>query len=67
LVVERKFVKLFDELARDDSGKCHEPGLWVRGHGEVALERSSAVSGTDLRAKDKGVAAVEGDGWLDGD
>jgi hypothetical protein len=33
----------------------------------VALERSGAVSSADLRAKDEGVTAVEGDGWLDED
>jgi hypothetical protein len=31
------------------------------------LEGSSAVSGADPRDEDKGVAAFEGDGWLDED
>jgi hypothetical protein len=31
------------------------------------LEASSAVSGAELGAEDEGVAAVEGDGWLDVD
>jgi hypothetical protein len=34
-------------------------------HGEAALDRSSAVSISDPGAEDEGVAAVEGDGWLD--
>jgi hypothetical protein len=67
LVAERKFTEFFDEWARDNFGKCHDPGLWVWGHGEVALERSSAVSGADPRVEDKGAAAVEGGGWLDDD
>jgi hypothetical protein len=31
------------------------------------LEGPSAVSSADLGAEDEGVAAVEGDGWLDAD
>jgi hypothetical protein len=31
------------------------------------LEGSSTVSGTDLGPEDEGVAAVEGDSWLDED
>jgi hypothetical protein len=31
------------------------------------LEGSGAVSGADLGAEDEGVAALEGDGWLDED
>jgi hypothetical protein len=31
------------------------------------LEGSSAVSGADPGSEDEGVAAVEGDGWLDVD
>jgi hypothetical protein len=31
------------------------------------LERSSAVSSAHLGPEDEGVAAVESDGWLDGD
>jgi hypothetical protein len=36
-------------------------------YGEVALEGPSAVSGADPGAEDEGVAAIEGDGWLDDD
>jgi hypothetical protein len=67
LVVERNFAEFSDEVARDHLGKCHEPGLWVGCHGEAALEGSSTVSGTDLGPEDEGVAAVEGDSWLDED
>jgi hypothetical protein len=52
-------------LTCDDFEKCHEPGLWVQGHGEVALERASTVSNANLGAEDKGVATVEGSDWLD--
>jgi hypothetical protein len=31
------------------------------------LERSNAVSGANPGPEDEGVAAVEGDGWLDAD
>jgi hypothetical protein len=31
------------------------------------LEGSNAVNSADPRAEDEGVAAVEGDGWLDED
>jgi hypothetical protein len=34
---------------------------------EAALERPSAVSNADPDAEDEGVAAVEGDSWLDVD
>jgi hypothetical protein len=57
----------FDEWARDNFGKHHEPGIQIRGHGEVALERSNAVSGADPRAEDEGVTVVEGGSWLDDD
>jgi hypothetical protein len=67
LVVERNFAELPGEIARDYFGKRHEPGLRVGRHGEVALEGSSAVSRADPGAKDEGVAAVEGDSWLDED
>jgi hypothetical protein len=42
LVVERNFTKFFGECACGNFGKCHEPSLQARGHGEVALERPSA-------------------------
>jgi hypothetical protein len=67
LVEKRNFAELAGEFARDYFGKCHEAGLRVGWHGEAALERSSAVSSADPGAKDNGVAAVEGDSWLDVD
>jgi hypothetical protein len=67
LVVERKFAEFFDEWARDNFGKCHEPGLQVWVHGEVALERSSTLSSANLGAEDEGVAVVETGDWLDDD
>jgi hypothetical protein len=60
LVVERNFAELSSEIARDYFRKRHE-------HGEAALERSGAVSSADPAAEDEGVAAVEGDSWLDED
>jgi hypothetical protein len=67
LVVERNFVELSGEIARDHFRKRHEPGLWVGRHGEATLERSDTVSSADPGAEDEGVAAVEGDSWLDED
>jgi hypothetical protein len=67
LVVERNFAEFFSEIARDYFGKRHEPNLRVGWHGEAALEGSGTVSTADSGAEDKGVAAVEGDGWLDED
>jgi hypothetical protein len=67
LVVERNFTELSSEIACDYFGKRHEPSLRVGWHGEAALEGSGAVSSADPRAEDKGVAAVEGDSWLDQD
>jgi hypothetical protein len=67
LVVERNFVEFSGEIARDYFRKHHEAGLRVGRHGEAALEGSSAVSGADPGAEDEGVAALEGDGWLDED
>jgi hypothetical protein len=65
LVVELNFAELSGEIARDYFEKRDEPSLWVGRHGEAALEGSGAVSSADPGAEDKGVAAVEGDGWLD--
>jgi hypothetical protein len=65
LVEKRNFAELAGEFARDYFGKRHEAGLRVGRHGEAALERSSAVSSADPGTEDEGVAAVEGDGWLD--
>jgi hypothetical protein len=67
LVVERNFTEFSGEIARDYFGKRHEASLRVGRHGEAALEGSGAVSSADLGAEDEGVAAVEGDSWLDGD
>jgi hypothetical protein len=67
LVVERNFAELSGEIARDYFRKRHETSLRVGWHGETALERSDAVSSADPGAEDEGVAAVEGDGWLDED
>jgi hypothetical protein len=67
LVEKRNFAELADEFARDYFRKCHEAGLRVGRHGEVALEGSSAVSSADPGAEDEGVTAVEGDGLLDVD
>jgi hypothetical protein len=62
LVAERNFAELSGEIACDHLGKCHEPGLRVGCHGEVALEGPSAVSCADPGPEDEGVTAVEGDG-----
>jgi hypothetical protein len=67
LVKKRNFAEFAGEFAHDYFGKCHEAGLRVRRHGEVALEGSGAVSSADPGAEYEGVAAVEGDGWLDVD
>jgi hypothetical protein len=67
LVEKRNFAEFSGEFAHDYFGKRHEAGLRVGRHGEAALERSSAVSSADPGAEDEGVAAVEGDGWLDVD
>jgi hypothetical protein len=67
LVEKGNFAELAGEFARDYFGKRHEAGLRVGQHGEAALEGSSTVSSADLGAEDKGVAAVEGDGWVDVD
>jgi hypothetical protein len=67
LVEEQNFAEFTSEFACDYFGKCHEASLRVGWHGEAALERPSAISGADPRAEDEGVAALEGDGWLDED
>jgi hypothetical protein len=66
-VKKRNFAELADEFARDNFRKRHEAGLRVGRHGEAALERSRAVSNADPSAENKGVAAVEGDGWKEVD
>jgi hypothetical protein len=67
LVEKRNFAELSGEFARDYFGKCHEAGLRVGRHGEAVLEEPSTVSSANPGAEDEGVAAVEGDGWLDED
>jgi hypothetical protein len=67
MVEERNFAELADEFACDNFRKRHEARLRVGQHGEAALERSRAVSSADTGAKHEGVAAVEGDGWLEVD
>jgi hypothetical protein len=67
LVKRRNFAEFAGEFACDYFGKCHEAGLRVGRHGEATLEGSDAVSSADPATEDEGVAAVEGDGWLDVD
>jgi hypothetical protein len=67
LVVERDFAEFSGEFACDYFGKRHEPSARVGSHGEAALEGSGAVSSAHPGPEDEGVAAVESDGWLDGD
>jgi hypothetical protein len=67
MIEERNFAELAGELACDNFWKRHEAGLRVGRHGEEALERSRAVSSADPGAEHEGVAAVEGDSWLEVD
>jgi hypothetical protein len=67
MVEERNFAELAGEFACDNFGKRHEAGLWVGRHGEVVLERACAVCSADRGTEHEGVAAVEGDGWLEVD
>jgi hypothetical protein len=67
MVEKRNFAELAGEFARDNFRKRHEASLWVGRHGEAALEGSCAVSSANPSAENEGVAAVEGDGWLDVD
>jgi hypothetical protein len=67
MVEERNFAELAGGLACDNFWKRHEAGLWVGRHGEAALEGPRAFSSADPSAKNEGVAAVEGDGWLEVD
>jgi hypothetical protein len=67
MVEERNFAKLAGEFACDNFRKRHEAGLRVGRHGEAALERPRTVSSADPSAENEGVAAVEGDGWLEVD
>jgi hypothetical protein len=67
MVEERNFAELAGELACDNFWKHHEAGLRVGRHGEATLDGPCAVSNADPSAEDEGVAAVEGDGWLEVD
>jgi hypothetical protein len=67
LVEKRNFAELAGEFASDYFVKYHEAGLRVGRHGEAALEGSGAVSSADPGTEGEGVAAVEGDSWLDVD
>jgi hypothetical protein len=67
LIEERNFAEFAGEFARDYFKKCHEASLLFGQHGEAALEGSIAVSSVDPGTEAEGVAAVEGDSWLDVD
>jgi hypothetical protein len=67
VVEERNFAEFAGEFACDDFRKRHEACLRVGLHGQAALEGARAVSGADPSAEDEGVAAVEGDDWLEVD
>jgi hypothetical protein len=67
LVVERNFAKFSGEVTRDHLGKRHEPSARVGCHGEAEMESFGAISSADPGPEDEGVAAVEGDSWLDAD
>jgi hypothetical protein len=67
MVEKRNFAELAGEFTRDNFRKRHEAGLRVGRHGEAALEGSRAASSANPSAENEGVAAVEGDGWLDVD
>jgi hypothetical protein len=67
MVEERNFAELAGEFACDNFRERHEAGLRVGRHGEAALEGSRAICSADPSAENEGVAAVEGDGWLEVD
>jgi hypothetical protein len=67
MVEERNFAELAGEFACDNFKERHESGLRVVRHGEAALEGSRAISSADPSTENEGVAAVEGDGWLEVD
>jgi hypothetical protein len=67
VVEERNFAELAGEFACDNFRKHHEAGLRVGRHGEAALERARTVCSANPGAEDEGIAAVEGDGWLEVD
>jgi hypothetical protein len=67
MVEERNFIELAGEFACDNFRKRHEASLRVGRHGEAAVERPRVVSSADPSAENEGVAAVEGDSWLEVD
>jgi hypothetical protein len=67
LVEKRNFAELAGEFACDNFWERHEAGLQVGRHGEAALEGSRAVGSAHPSAENEGVAAIEGDGWLEVD
>jgi hypothetical protein len=67
MVEERNFAELAGEFACDNFRERHEAGLRVGRHGEAELQGSRAVCSADPSAENEGVAAVEGDGWLEVD
>jgi hypothetical protein len=67
VVEERNFTELAGEIACDHFRMCHEACRRVGLHGQAALEGARAISSADPGAEDEGVAAVEGDGWLEVD
>jgi hypothetical protein len=67
IVEKQNFTELAGEFAYDDFRERHEADLRVARHGETALEGSRAISSADPSAENEGVAAVEGDGWLEVD
>jgi hypothetical protein len=67
VVEERNFAKLAGKFACDDFRKRHKASLHVGLHGQAALEGARAISGADPSTEHEGVAAVEGDGWLEVD
>jgi hypothetical protein len=67
VVEERNFAELAGEFACDDFRKRHKASLQVGLHGQAALEGARAISGADPGTEHEGVAAVEGDGWLEVD
>jgi hypothetical protein len=67
LVEKRNFAELAGEFAYDNFWERHEAGVRVGRHGEAALEGSHAVGSAHPSTKNEGVAAIEGDVWLEVD
>jgi hypothetical protein len=67
MVEGQNFAELAGKFACDNFRERHEASLRVGRHGEVALEGSRAISSANPSAENEGVAAVEGDGWLEVD